>query len=320
MKSRLHIVALALVTLLAACSGSTDTTDGQESMLRYFPEETSGVVFVDLGALRDHTFVGKFIEDRAGVQSPDELDRLEAATGFDFENDVRQIMAGSMGGGRGLVVVNADFDLPRVVAYLRGEGMAYGEHNGTELFRPEAASGDTGENPGTSEAPMGGVVAFLDDVVLIGSEPEVRGAIDRSEGNGTTALDNARLVADILEIEDGYQVWATGRIDTRLLPQGVAGGPMELLGALERGTYQMRIDDAITARAVGQFTSEEQARTVTSLLEGLRGMALLQEMTTEFRDVLSGILIANEGSRVELQLQVDTALLDELAESGQLSR
>lgn len=308
MKSCVSSVVFASMMLMAACAGSVETTSPAEPLLRFFPEDTDGVVFINFGDLRDQAFIGSFVEQNAGVDTPEELNKFEAATGFDFERDVRQLIAGSAGEGRALIVVDAVYDLDRVVDYLTSEGMGWGDYQGIPLFRPDAEEETR--------------VAFLGDVALIGREPEVRSAIDRFEGSSPSALDNPQLLADVEEVADGgYQIWATGRIDPGLIPDQVAGGgAMELLSALEHGTYQMRFDDAITARAIAEFSSPDQARTAASLLEGLRGMAMIQGAATDFADLLSGILIENNESRVELQLQVDTAVLERLAESGALSR
>jgi hypothetical protein len=307
MRPRIFSLALAGAVFLAACSGSPDSVDAGESLLRFFPPQTSAVAFVDFGGLEDHAFVGSFIEEHAGVQTPDELADFQAGTGFDFERDVRQVMAGSAGEGGGLIVVNAVYDRERVIRYVTDEGMAYADHGGTGLFLPDAST-DT-------------VFAFVDDVVLIGTEPHVRGAIDRAGGGVPSALDNARLLEDIAEIEDGYQIWATGSIDTGLIPEEAGESGITLvLASLERGTYQMRFDETITARAIGEFTSADQARTAASLLEGLRGMAMIQGVAGEFYDLLSGILIATNDTQVEIQLQLERAVLERLAESGALSR
>jgi hypothetical protein len=216
-------------------------------------------------------------------------------------------MGGSFGEGRALIVASAAYDRERVVSYLTGEGMIEGEEGLTPLFRPDRA--------------REGVVAFIDEVALVGSEPEVRGAIGRAQGGLASALENDRLLEDIRSIEDGYQVWATGRVDPGLLPSDLgAGGPMDLLRSLERGTYQMRIDQTISARAIGEFTSPGQARTAASLLEGLRGMAMIQSLPGDLAQLLSGILIASSDRRVEIQLDIDTAVLERLAASGALSR
>lgn len=311
MRSLTSAIAFSLVVLMAACAGSLETTSPAESLLRFFPSDTSGVVFINFGELRDQAFIGRFVEQNAGVDTSEELDEFEAATGFDFERDVRQLMGGSAGEGRGLVVIDAVYDVDRVEDYLTDQGMRSGDYQGTALFRPN-----------TENAEEDARVAFLPDVALIGRESEVRGAIDRFEGSAPSALANPQLLADVEEVEDGgYQIWATGRLDPELIPaQAAGGGAMELLSALQRGTYQMRFDDAITARAIAEFSSPDQAQTAASLLEGLRGMAMIQGAATEFADLLSGILIQNNDSRVEVQLQVDTAVLENLAESGALSR
>jgi hypothetical protein len=322
MRSSLAGVALASIILAAGmlaagCAGSMDTLSPARSLLRLLPEDTSGVVFVNFSDLSSHAFVGDFVKENAGVQTPDELEEFSAATGFVFERDVRQLMAGSAPGVRSLVVVDAVYDLDRVVDYLTSEGMASDEYQGAPIFRPNVPNAPNVSSAAQEEAR----IALLGDLAVFGRDQEVRNAIDRFEGMLPSALDNPQLLADIEEVEDGYQVWATGRIEPGLIPDRVGtGGPMELISALQRGTYQMRFDDAITARAIGEFATAEQALTAASLLEGLRGMAMIQGAATEFTELLSGILIQSNDRQLEVQLQVDTAVLESLAESGALAR
>jgi hypothetical protein len=311
MRSYAFPLLVVSMILLTACSGEPDVPATDEGMLlRYFPPETNGVVFIDFAGLREHPFMGAFVEEHAGAQAGDEVDEFQTATGFDFGNDVRQVMAGSAGDGRVLIVVSADYDPDRVADYFVGEGLQVGEHGGTALFRP-------GESGPDDEA----VLALLGAVVLVGVEAEVRDAIDRAGGSGSSALENAELLRDIAEVGEGYQIWATGRVDTTLIPGDPGeGGPANLLRGLERGSYPMRVDDTITARAIAEFASAEQAGTAASLLEGLRGMAMLQGVEGEFAQLLNGIMIASNDDRIEVQIQIDTALLEQLAESGALSR
>ena len=62
------------------------------------------------------------------------------------------------------------------------------------------------------------------------------------------------LLEGIESIEEGSQVWAVVTFEDFLLPDGIVP-PMavDLIASLERGTYQMRLDSALTGRAVGQF-------------------------------------------------------------------
>ena len=306
MKSAMRTLAFVAAGLLAGCSGSPDAADSAESLLRFLPEDTSGVAFADVAGLRENPFAGNLLEERAGAESPERYREFVEATGFDLTNDLRQVMVGSAGEGRGLIVVGAVYDRDRVSGYLTGEGMAYGDHEGTTLFRV---------NPDEER-----ILAFVDDVALLGPESEVRNAIDRAGKSLPSALDNGQLLEDIAAIADGYQLWATGRVDSVLISDAIeAPGPADLLRSIETGTWQMRVDDMVTARAVAEFTSSDQAMTAASLLEGLRGIAMLQGRAGEYGELLSGIRIANNESRVEVHLQVDTAVLERLAESGALS-
>ena len=306
MNRALCLIVCAAVLVMTGCS-SADLPATDETLLRFLPEDTSGIVFVDLSGLRENPFAQDFIDEHVGVQVPEALDDFTASTGFDPNSSLRQIMAASAGDSESLMVVSAVYDRARVSEYLTEEGMTFGSHEGVGLFRPDPAR----------EA----LVAFVDDVILVGSESQVRGAIDRSSGTLRSALNNPRLLEDIRTIGEGYQVWATGRIDPNLIPEELTGmGPVELIRSIERGTYQMRVDEMVTARAIGEFTDPGQASTVASLLEGLKGIAMLQGASGDFSELLSAILISNEESVLEIELQIETALLERLAESGALTR
>lgn len=298
-------LVLTAIMSLTACS-SSDLPQANNSLLRFLSEEPAGVVFVDFGELRQNPFVQGFMEEYVGIQLPERLEDFTASTGFDPKSSLKQLMGTSVpDGNETLMAVSATFDRARVTQYMTDAGLAFGEDDDVPLFRPDPQR-DT-------------IVAFLDGVVLVGGESQVRDALERSRGNLPSALDNAQLLADINAISDGYQVWATGRLDSGGMADQLSG-PLQLIRSIDHGTYQMRIDELVTARAVGHFSDPAEAETVAGLLQGLRGVAMLQGVSNGFGELLSGILISKEESSVEVRLQVETAVLERLAKSGALSR
>src|SRR5438128_7239182 len=122
-----------------------------------------------------------------------------------------------------------------------------------------------------------GAVTFLDNVIVVGNGDSVKKALDQMSLPGSQPL-RTDLMDAIHTIEAGSQVWAVGDFSIPDLPAGLRGpGPaIELMKSLRGGTYQMRIDQDVHARATGNFADAESAKNLTDLARGLIAVAKLQ--------------------------------------------
>ena len=121
----------------------------------------------------------------------------------------------------------------------------------------------------------------------------------------------ARLGSDLLDairtIEAGNQIWAVGNSFAMNLPtdQLRQTPALQMFQSLRRGTYQMRIDHDIHARALGDFTDANTATNLADMARGFIAVAKLQvaKQQPDLLHVLDGIQVSSSGSTVTAQIE-----------------
>ena len=301
------VVFVGVVALATSFSPSVvEAVNPDEELLRIFPADSDGILFLDFAVLRDIEYVNRFVRDWAGDLILDPVEEFTAETGVDPVNDIQQIIAGRSGPDEFLIVVQVGYDAYRVESYFAVRDVRSEIHSGRTIYAPGL------EDDNLS-------VVFLDGQVLVGSTGQVRESLDRSPG-GPSVLDNTGLMASIEAIEEGSQVWGVGSFND-MVPELLAP-PMatDLIAALENVTYQMRFDSGVTARLAGQFTTVETARRAGDLV---RGFVALGKMGTasqpDMLELLDGLQVDSVENAVEINFAASQELLDRIAESGAIS-
>ena len=295
-------VLAATIAVVAGFPGATvEAVTPDEELLKLFPAATDGVGFIDVAELRDNQLVHDLVETQLRGRARRGLDEFMERTGLDPIRDLEQVMAGRTGADSFLVVARVNYDALRVTQYFGERGVPSEAYLGRTLYRPEADDDWT--------------VSFIDNLALLGSNDAVRGAIDRLAAPDSSALDNQELVEAIASIEDGNQVWAVGAFSL-LLPDGIAP-PMatDLVDSLERGTYQMRLDTDLAARAIGDFASPEMAQRTADLLRGFVALGKMQAFErAELIELLDRVVIDAVESSVHINFEAAGELLRRLGD------
>jgi hypothetical protein len=280
--------------------------DPREALLAFFLSDLGGIIFADVSRLRDVEFARSFIRSSAGVQVPDPIEEFAEATGVDPVQSVEQVVIGRSGPSGYLAAAQISIDPGVVKEYFVDQGTPSETYAGWALFQPDPADDWT--------------IALDDRVALVGPEQTVRDALDRTDG--PTVLDNAELMAAIRAIDPANQVWALGSFAESLVPEGVAP-PMaaDLIKALERINYQMRVDPGVTARLAGDFSTLETARRAGDLLRGFVAFGKMGSAEQpDMMALLNGLRVETLENSVEIHFSVSEELLDRVADSGLLSR
>jgi hypothetical protein len=266
--------------------------------LKFLPPETQGIAFVDVAALRNATLVQNALQT-ATLDFQKGLANFVDATGLDPQKDVDRITAGKLGDNQVLMIIQGRIDKFKAEQFFRDKGKEEETYLGQTIYH----DGD------------GGFV-FLDGVVLMGGQLEaVKKGLDQMSLPGSTPL-RADLTAAIQTIEAGNQVWAVGDFSIADMPAAIREPApiVELLKSLQRGTYQMRIDSDIHARATGTFSDENSARNIGDLARGALAVAKLQVATQQpdMVHVLDGIQVSNSGPTLTVRVDESGDLLNKI--------
>ncbi len=297
------IVALAAVFPACGSTPSSQTVDNDSTLLALFPVDSSGIVFFDVAGMREIEFFREFLlEARSDADFPEELRDFMTETGLDPIDDVLQAIAGTTGEDQYLVAIRSLGDLQAGERFLEQLGTDSESHEGRSIYRPEPDE-DWG-------------ITFENDLAILGSSGAVRSALDRM-GGGPSVLDNAETMAQIQAIGAGNQVWGFGSFFADLVPEG-APPPvaMDLVAALERVTFRMRLESGVTARMTGTFTTADTATRAGDLLRGFLALGMMGSADRpDVVELLSGVQVQNAEAAVEIDFTASQELLDRLAES-----
>ncbi len=296
------IVALAAVFPACGSTPSSQTVDNDSTLLALFPVDSSGIVFFDVAGMREIEFFREFLlEARSDADFPEELRDFMTETGLDPIDDVLQAIAGTTGEDQYLVAIRSLGDLQAGERFLEQLGTDSESHEGRSIYRPEPEE-DWG-------------ITFVNDLAILGSSGAVRSALDRMAG-GPSVLDNAETMAQIQAIGDGNQVWGFGSIADLVPEDAPPPVAMDLVAALERVTFRMRLESGVTARMTGTFTTADTATRAGDLLRGFLALGMMGSADRpDVVELLNGLQVRNAEAAVEIDFSVPQELLDRLAES-----
>ncbi len=307
MKWILGFTAVAvLVGVAATITVPAQTVTLDEGTLKLLPPETQGIAFIDVAGLRNAALFNDLILQKIPAL-PHELGEFTQATGFEIPRDVDSVTAGRIGDHNALVLIRARYDKFKVEQFVQDKS----DHITTETYLGRLIY--TGND---SDPDHAGGVTFIDNLIIAGSLASVKQVIDRMAAPAASAIDNTELMRQIHTIEAGNQVWAAGKVDTNMF--GGHPGPEkigEITSALTAGTYQMRIDQDVHAKATGSFNSAEMAKAASDTLRGLLAMGRLQFAQEEkLTRLLDGISVENSSDQLTVTFNASGDLLKQIQE------
>lgn len=308
-------VVAAVVFALATITIPAQTIVPDQAVLKLFPAETQGVAFVDLAALRN-TPLGLEVMAQGGGLAPrvPKLQDFIAATGFNFQQDVDRITVGRLDTRRAMFIIQARYDKFKVERYLADHVTRLDTYMGRSIY--EDRDLDFG-------------VTFIDDLVIAGYTDAVKKAVEQASLPASSVALRPDLMAAIRNFESGSQVWAAGDFHfeelpvAQLPPRAAGAGPiLEVLRTLQGGTYQMRVDNNIHARATANFTTAENARTLADLSRGMIALVKTQVATQnpDLLHALDGVQVSNSGTQIVVNIDEPGDLVKKLRGSRGLRR
>jgi hypothetical protein len=287
-------MGLTATTTIPAATVSID-----DAIFKFLPTETQGIVFIDVAALRNASLVRDALKDQK-LTSPRGWDDFVQATGMVPERDIDKVTIGKLDAQDGLVIIQGRIDKFKIEQYVKDRGKQSQTYLGQSIYR------DDGD----------GAFVLLDNVVLVGKVNAVKKAIDQMQLPGSAPL-RRDLIAAMQTIEAGNQVWGVGDFSVNDLGTLGVRGPapaVEMLKSLKSGTYQMRVDTGLHARAIGNFADAESAKNIVDLARGALAVAKLQvaKDQPDIVQLLDGIQVSNSGPTLTVRIEEAGDLLMKL--------
>jgi hypothetical protein len=290
-------VVAAVVFAIATATIPAQTIVPDQTVLKLFPAETQGVAFVDLAGLRS-TPLGMEVMAQGAPLTPQvpKLQDFAAATGFNFQQDVDRVTIGRLDARRAMFIIQARYDQFKVERYLADHVTRLDTYMGRSIY--EDRDDDFG-------------VTFIDGLVIAGYTNAVKKAVEQASLPASSIALPSDLMAAIRSFEAGSQVWAAGQFHfvelpvAQLPPQAAGAGPIfELLKTIQGGAYQMRVDTNIHARAVANFTSAENAKTLSDLSRGVIALVKTQvaAQNPDLLHALDGLQVSYSGTQMVVNI------------------
>jgi hypothetical protein len=259
--------------------------------LKFLPPETKGVVFVDVIGLRSAPLFQQAVKS-GNVVYPDSVESFIKKTGFDPERDLEKVIFAKLPDtGQGILIAQGRIDKNKIEGFVKEQGKVSESYLGHTLYQ----DGDK-------------TYVFFENVAVAGPKSAVKKAIDQMQLPGSQPL-SSDLQAAIRTIEAGNQVWAAGDVTVQDFNAVGVRGPapvLDMLRSLHSGTYQMRVDTGIHARATGDFSDAESARSVGDVANGLLAIARVQvgRQKQELVQLLDGVQVSSSGPTITVRIEV----------------
>jgi|GEM_PF-6578157 len=196
----------------------------------------------------------------------DAMIRFQAATGFEIQRDLREILVASLStgpfgdGSDALVLASGAFAPEKVLALATVLGAKVSDYRGVAMITPQQQDAR--------------VFAFLDaSTIAIGSEPTIRGLIDRRT---TIAPFSGPLFQKAVDASATHDAWfATVTPLTDLIPANSTGGfnPTTLLQSVIESWVGVHFDtNGVTLSAEALTHSETEAQGLAGMFKLISGM------------------------------------------------
>lgn len=302
MKSIIGVSIIAAIAMgwAATMTIPAATITPDEATLKLLPPETEAVAFIDVAALRSAPLVQDAMANKVGLGLNRELGEFMMATGFDPQRDLDNVTIAKIGVQQVLVIAEAQYDRFKVEQFVKDKS-AGRISSEAYLGRTIYAEGDK-------------AFSLIDNLVILGESGAVKKVIDQMTLPGSLPL-RADLMGQIKAIEAGSQVWAAGDFSIKDLPGGLRGPApaMDMMKSLRRGTYQMRVDRGIHAKAAGHFDDADAAKNLADMARGFVALVKLQvAKEQDLLHLLDGIQVSNSGTSVVVNIDEPGDLLKKL--------
>jgi hypothetical protein len=296
----------AVVFVAAAVTIPAQTVEPDQAILKLFPAETRGIAFADAAALRNTPLGQEVIAEANFVPRTPKLADFITQTGFNFRDDIDRLTIGRLENRRMLFAIEARYDKFKVERYLADHVTRLETHMGRTIYE------DRDHNFG---------VTFIDSLIIAGYTDAVKKAVEQASLPASSVSINPDLIAAIRSFDAGSQVWGAGEFHfeelpvAQLPPQGVNAGPvLEILKTLQGGTYRMRVDTDVHARATANFTTADSAKGLAALGQGMIALMKLRmaEKNPDVLRALDGIQISNSGTQMIVDIEQPGELVKKL--------
>jgi len=337
MNKKMVVLTLVLATLLVimpACKKKAPGRLSGESALAMVPDGAIMVLNFDFLKFSDLALFDKMLKDdwkkeggpgKVFANYPDFVQK----TGIDLKKDVYSVTAGiygELGGAEPQMValVNLKYDKEKVLGLLRQNSVIVAEDNyhGLGLY---TLKGEESDKDGLRTLSQEGskkearLVFLTPYAVAIGTEAQVKLAVDLAQGSGTSILKNGAMMKYVDKLKKDTMLWlAIGTIPDKY-KNAPAGGMMPVdLSKAEAFIGQVDYKGK-TFSGKFQLLSNNEAgnKQVVDMLNGLKALgAMGSAKEPELGQLLNAIQLNASADAITLAFSLPEELMNKLSDKA----
>ena len=310
---RTTVFALTLSLILlgaSACGPKAGAPAGSaqpEDALKYLPQNSQGVFFVDIHRAMATEVTEKLLSDEDTLGKYQEFMQK---SGIDPKQDISYAAVAIMAGGigeeqEGAAVINMRYDKDKVLAYIKEEGekeLQTSDYEGFTLY--------------TTEDEEDNAWSFLDDShIVLGNTASVKACIDVMQKTKDNVLKNAELTDVLKRTDKDTLFWGAILIPkeevAKVTEEDARLKPLENVSAL---ILNFDYKNAILAKIKAESADPDGNKQIADLLNGLKAMGamMIPEDKPEFGDLLNSISITFGDDFVMIDANIPEAVIESL--------
>ncbi len=245
--------------------------------------------------------LGQFLLGKTPVADPNYQQFLQAS-GFDPTRDISQIVAASSGTPQqqtGLVAIRGNFDLTKILAFLKLSGAKVDQSQGVAVIASPDGKGS---------------VAILDNTTAIAGDPaSVTAAIARR--SSPSMLDPV-LVAKANSLSASQDAWVVSTMTMPATPPQAGGIDLSALASIQQSSAGIKLGTSIVFSAEAVEDTPQHASSLADLLRmGVAFASMNQNdpKAAQLASVLKSLAIATQGNALQITLSIPEGLVEQLA-------
>lgn len=311
---------LALAVVFSGCESQVQFSEDEMTLqaknaVDVLPMSPDFVGMMDVQDMKESR-LGARITDNFHAEEFDEVQGLIDATGFNPEEDLKEIYVaidelGSNGNPGVSVVAYANLDQDRLENYVEeraGDELQSRTYRGVDLYEFSI------------DEDVGGFSVANDDMILMGSKVELlEGMIDRLIDEGNALSSNGELMELVTSAQVGKSAWFVAEKPDGEMSAGQGGddmqeAAMQIFTAVDHVVLAMSVD---SGELESQFLLQPNASVSTgdlaSLVKGFRSaMRSSPDLTDDGLAMLDDIKITSNRDFARIQMKFDEAEIEEM--------
>jgi hypothetical protein len=310
-------LAVLLAAALAACTPASGLKSGPaagEALIKMIPQDSTGVVALDVPRLMTTDFVVKALQE---PKNKEKLDEFVKMSGIDPTKDIYYLGAGGKGGlmgpaFEGGVIVSLKYDQAKLQSLIKEKAPEAKEevYEGVTVY--SHIDGDKAESQSR--------LAFLDaGHIVLGSETGVKAIIDVVKKKAESLAKNAEMMALVKQANMSALFWGAFAVPPEVLKKGLEQAPqLQVLEGVKGFVlgFDDRMNGVVTdIKAIGG--TKEQNANLAQALNGFRAMgAMATGKDPDLNELLNGIAISSGDDYTDITITIPNELLSKLGEKA----